>query len=287
MPTWRFFRIVSAISLALDLAMNWYYALGGEQTGPVSETQLDELVQSGKISRDTPVWHEGMADWQPWHTVRAAGPPPLPGMPSGVVCVECGRTFPPAEVIKLNQSWVCAQCKPIFLQRLSEGAAPSGVGIWRQGRQLITRSETPFPDRCVKCNAPANGFRLKRILYWQHPAYYLLLLCNLLILIIVVLIVRKKAVLHVGLCEKHRAQRKMGLTLGWTGALGGIALLIGAAAFQSGWTALAGVAAFLFGCIYGGVRASTITATKITKENVWVRGVHRDFLNQLPEWPGS
>jgi hypothetical protein len=79
----------------------------------------------------------------------------------------------------------------------------------------------------------------------------------------------------------------MGLAVGWAGALVGIALLIGAAAFQSGWTALAGVAALLFGCIYGGVRASTVAAAKITKENVvWVRGVHRDFLDQLPEWPG-
>jgi hypothetical protein len=179
--------------------MNWYYALDGQQTGPVSESQLDELIRSGKINRDTKVWHEGMADWQRLHEVRAAGLPPPPGLPSGVVCVECGRTFPPGEVIQLNQSWVCAQCKPIFLQRLSEGAAPSGVGIWRQGRRLVTRSETPFPDRCVKCNAPANGFRLKRVLYWSHPAYLLLLLCNLLILLIVYLIVRKKAVLHIGL----------------------------------------------------------------------------------------
>ena len=280
-------RIVFAVDLALSLAMNWYYALGGQQTGPVPETQLDELVRSGKINRDTPVWHEGMADWQPLHAVRAAGPPPPPGMPSGIICVECGRAFPPGEVIKLNQSWVCAQCKPIFLQRLSEGAAPSGVGIWRLGRQLVTRSETPFPDRCVKCNAPANGFKLKRVLYWQHPAYYLLLFCNLLILLIVVLIVRKKAVLHVGLCEKHRAQRKWALIIGWVGVLGGLILLIGGAVWASGWLALVGVVLLLGGAIYGAARGTTVTAAKITKENVWIRGVHKDFLNQLPEWPGS
>jgi hypothetical protein len=33
--------------------------------------------------------------------------------------------------------------------------------------------------------------------------------------------------------------------------------------------------------------ATIITATKITKENVWVSGVHRDFLGELPEWRGS
>lgn len=267
--------------------MNWYYALDGHQTGPVSETQLDELVRSGRINRDTPVWHEGMTDWQPLHAVRVADLPPPPGMPSGVICVECGRTFPPGEVIKLNQSWVCAQCKPIFLQRLSEGAAPSGVGIWRLGRQLVTRSETPFPDRCVKCNAPANGFKLKRVLYWQHPAYYLFLLCNLLVLLIVILIVRKKAILHVGLCEQHRAHRKTALIIGWVGLLGGLIVLISGVVWQSGLAALLGALLLLGGGIYGAVRGTIITAAKIDKTNVWVKGVHQDFLAQLPEWLGS
>jgi len=270
--------------------MNWFYSTDGQRTGPISEAQLDELLRSGKINRDTLVWHEGMADWQPLNAVRSGAPPPIPGMPGGIVCVECGRTFPPGEVIQLNNSWVCAQCKPIFLQRLTEGVAPSGAGtgIWRLGKQMVTRSETPFPDRCIKCNAPANGFRLKRTLYWQHPAYYLLLLCNLLILLIVVLIVRKKAVLHIGLCELHRSQRKVGLAVGWSGAIGGIALIVVAIVLQSGWMALAGVAALLFGCIYGGIKASTVAASKITKDqNVYVRGAKREFLDTLPEWKGS
>jgi hypothetical protein len=219
--------------------------------------------------------------------VRPIAPPPVPGQQNGLVCVECGKTFPPSELIQINHSSVCAACKPIFLQRLSEGAAvPTSVGLWRKKKQVVTVSETVFPDRCVKCNAPANGFRLKRILYWQHPAYLLLLLCNLLILLIVVLIVRKKAVVHIGLCENHRARRKMGLTIGWTGTLGGFALLIGGAILQSGWTALAGLAAFLVGCIYGAAWGRTVAAAKITKENVWVSGVNREFLDTLPEWPG-
>jgi DNA-directed RNA polymerase subunit RPC12/RpoP len=267
--------------------MNWFYSLDGRQNGPVSDAQLDELLRSGKINHDTSVWREGMTDWQPLNIVRSGAPPPVPSQQSILVCVECGKTFPPSELIQINHSSVCAGCKPIFLQRLSEGVAvPASVGLWRKKKQIVTVSETVFPDRCVKCNAPANGFRLKRILYWQHPAYLLLLLCNLLILLIVVLIVRKKAIVHIGLCEKHRAQRKVGLAVGWTGALGGIVLIIGGVAFKSGWTVLAGVAAFLFGCIYGGIRASTVAATKITKENVWIRGARREFLDTLPEWPG-
>jgi hypothetical protein len=269
--------------------MSWFYMLNGQQAGPVSDSRLDELLAAGEINNDTPVSRDGMKDWQPLRAARNSRPPPLPNSKS-MLCAECGRTFPSGDLIQLNRSWICAQCKPVFLQRMSEGAAPSGAvgSMWRRNKQLVTCSETPFPDRCVKCNAPANGFRLKRVLYWQHPAYYLLLLINLLILFIVVLIVRKKAVLNIGLCANHRALRQQTILIGWIGALGGLALAgIGGIAFKSGWLIAVGIIVFLVAAIYGGVRGPMISAAKVTKENVWVKGVHRDFLAELPEWPGS
>jgi hypothetical protein len=189
--------------------------------------------------------------------------------------------------VQLNKSWVCAQCKPVFLQRLAEGVPTSGgPGLWREGKKLFTRSETPFPDRCVKCNAPANGFRLKRVLYWQHPAYYLLLLCNLLILLIVVMIVRQKAVVHIGLCETHRKQRQLAIIICLSGIFAGLGMIIGGGVAQSGWLALAGALIFLTGAIWGIVKGRTIAATKIDKGSVWISGVCREFLEELPERPG-
>ena len=167
---------------------------------------------------------------------------------------------------------------------MAEGAPAAGAaGIWREGKRLVTRSETPFPDRCVKCNAPVNGFRLKRVLYWQHPAYYLLLLCNILILLIVLLIVRKKAVLHVGLCEAHRKQRQIAIIACTVGMLGGIAMLVGGGVENSGWLALAGSLFFIAGLVWGILKGRTIAATKIDKDTVWVSGVCPEFLNELPE----
>lgn len=267
--------------------MNWFYAIDGQQLGPVSDSQLEALLGSGKINRDTLVWREGMKDWQPLHELRAGTSPPA-GTDASMICAECGRSFPPGELIQLNRSWVCAGCKPVFLQRMSEGAAPSGAAgnLWRTGRQLVTSSETPFPDRCVKCNAPAEGFRLKRVLYWQHPAYYLLIFCNLLILLIVILIVRKKAVLHVGLCAEHRVVRRRAVLIGWIGSIGGLALIaLDGTVFNSGWLALIGGLVFLGSVIYGGIKGPVISAAKITKEQVWVKGVAPSFLAELPEWP--
>lgn len=260
--------------------MNWFYLEGNNQKGPVSDSQLDELLQSGKISPKTMVWREGMPQWQPLNAAR-------PGDPSGVVCVECGKTFPPEETIKLNNMPVCAQCKPIFLQRMAEAATmPSTGSLWRHNSRLVTRTETVFPDRCVKCNAPAGGFRLKRTLYWSHPAYLLLLLCNLLILLIVYLIVRKKAIVHIGLCEQHRSRRKLGITILLSSVGLGLVLLICAAGFGSGWLAAIGVVVLLGGAITGGIMARTVTPTKIDKEYVWLSGVNRDFMADLPEWGG-
>jgi len=41
--------------------------------------------------------------------------------PALLTCTECGRDFPPTEVIHHRDRVVCAGCKPAFLQRLREG----------------------------------------------------------------------------------------------------------------------------------------------------------------------
>ncbi len=52
--------------------MTWYYALGLQQQGPVSDDQLQGLVKDGVVTGDTLVWREGMANWLPY---RAVAPP--------------------------------------------------------------------------------------------------------------------------------------------------------------------------------------------------------------------
>jgi len=41
----------------------WYYRLGEDVQGPVSETDLDHIFQTGALSGETRVWCEGMKDW--------------------------------------------------------------------------------------------------------------------------------------------------------------------------------------------------------------------------------
>lgn len=44
--------------------MDWYYAEGGQQRGPVSEPEFEDLIRNGTIRNDTLVWRPGMSQWQ-------------------------------------------------------------------------------------------------------------------------------------------------------------------------------------------------------------------------------
>ena len=110
--------------------MNWHYVEQGQQTGPVTEEQLAELFQTGKITGETLVWREGLADWQPYRVARGGAPAvDAPPVESEVVCAECGKLFPASETIRHGNAHVCASCKPVFLQKLSEGARINTGGL--------------------------------------------------------------------------------------------------------------------------------------------------------------
>lgn len=113
--------------------MNWHYVNQGQQAGPVTEEELLALVREGKVAPDTLVWREGMPNWTPFSqsgisAAPASSPmpppaqPPAPLNPNQVVCAECGKVFPIEETIQHGNLRVCAACKPVFLQKLAEGA---------------------------------------------------------------------------------------------------------------------------------------------------------------------
>ena len=140
--------------------MNWYYVNAGQQAGPVDEAQLDALRSSGQIEAETLVWREGMANWQPYREARPSG---APGAPAGgiagvgaatataaataeAVCAECGRIFPIDNTIQYGNVRVCAGCKPIFMQKLAEGAKIGGGLAYAS---VLTRFGAVFLDGII------------------------------------------------------------------------------------------------------------------------------------------
>jgi GYF domain 2 len=63
-----------AASAAED-EMQWYYTVQGQRQGPVDDIGVEDLVRQGVIRDDTYVWHEGMAEWQLYASVK---PKPAP-----------------------------------------------------------------------------------------------------------------------------------------------------------------------------------------------------------------
>jgi uncharacterized RDD family membrane protein YckC len=128
--------------------MHWYYVEEGSQVGPLTKEEVEALVKEGKITAKTLVWHEGMTDWQEYGTIKAKSAPETSPAPAAVsagpqeVCVECGRGFSQDEMIRFEDSWVCANCKPVFVQKLKEGMRVGGAleyaGFWiRFGAKFI------------------------------------------------------------------------------------------------------------------------------------------------------
>lgn len=124
--------------------MNWYYEENGQQQGPISQEQLDELIKTGTVLATTLVWREGMSEWQPLSQQQSE-------LSSSVsedliqTCAMCNQMLPASEMLKIGNSCICANCKPEYEQRLRENpdrALSMGetryAGFWvRVGAMLL------------------------------------------------------------------------------------------------------------------------------------------------------
>jgi hypothetical protein len=165
------------------------------------------------------------------------------------------------------------------------------AGVWRLGKQLVMRKDAKLPDRCVQTNRPAER-KLTRRLYWHHPLLYVLIFFpGLLIYAIIALIVRHKAVIEVGLTQERFSRRRWTILFAWIGVLGGVGLIVTGFGSRNGdagvFMALGGFILILASGVAGAILASIVRPAKITKEYVWLKGVHPDYLNDFPEFPGE
>ncbi len=120
--------------------MDWYYAHNNQPAGPVGDAELARLAQTGVVTGTTLVWHGGMANWLSYDEARRAAAsaavafPPVPAAaltpgvaagPGQARCSQCGQVFPGDEIVRVGQYDVCAQCKPVLIQKLREGVLDS------------------------------------------------------------------------------------------------------------------------------------------------------------------
>ena len=76
--------------------MQIHVAKSGQQSGPYTVEQVQNMVRSGLLSAADLGWHEGMAEWAPLHTIAGLGVPP----PTGAAASPMGAGGPPADRVK-------------------------------------------------------------------------------------------------------------------------------------------------------------------------------------------
>jgi len=120
---------------------------------------------------------------------------------------------------------------PQAVQQLGYASPMTGVAgvAWRQGNQLVAPREVDLGDACVKCGAPAQGFRWRKTMYWISPVWILMIFVpfGLLILLILYLVLRKTAKVAAGLCPAHRKRRTTGVTVTTLLGIRGVGAFIG------------------------------------------------------------
>ena len=157
---------------------------------------------------------------------------------------------------------------------VADGPSPEDTDdIWRDGKLLVFRKGAVLPDRCLKCNEPAGGYRFTRNVSWHEPNWIILILLGPLIYIIVALCIRKQAKVSAGLCERHRRLRVRAIAIGWLAGLGGIGVIVLGASNEWPAVTIAGVDTFFFGLIYGIVGSQVFSPKKIDKYYVWLNKV--------------
>lgn len=174
---------------------------------------------------------------------------------------------------------------------LSHGRSPSEssgsqVTAWRNLNSLVMIPGSTLPDRCVKCNEPADEPTKVRKVYWHHPGIYALILINIIIYAIVGAIVRKRALVRAGLCVAHKKRRRLAMTLAWVGVGCGIALIaLSAGDRGSSADAVVGILLIVAAVIVGFLMGRVVYAQKIDEEYVWLKGCGAEFLDSLPPLP--
>jgi hypothetical protein len=180
---------------------------------------------------------------------------------------------------------------PPSADALSKGRhSDMSAEAWRDGKLLVVRKGAELPDRCLKCDAPAEGYRFGRTLTWHKPFWYLLIFVSIFLYAIAYFFIRWQAKVTVGVCPRHRANRQRAILIGWLVALAGLGTIIVPVAFPARGDDLApilvivGIVLILAGIIGGIVGAQVLVPQRINEHFVWLSKVSPDYLSKLPDW---
>ena len=155
------------------------------------------------------------------------------------------------------------------------------AGYWRDGKRVVMDRNALLPDRCIKCDEPANGYR--RAISLTHVSTGTELMVGA-----IAYAFAKRASIEVGLCERHRRSRAVNVALVSVAALLGslyVFTQVRATELVLPLLATVGLIGGVVGLLYAAVGFRVVRATKMTDTHIWLKGAGEAFLASLPAAP--
>jgi hypothetical protein len=266
--------------------MEWYFAEGQERRGPITEEALRANLASGRLTPDTLIWRQGMADWAPVRTTLVPDLPP----PGEQRCIITGKFFPISQMIQTEHGWVSAEGRDTYYQCQREGVplpGQAGTNARADGKHVVIPTENPqLPLRCFKTNEPVAASEVRtRTLYWCSPWYAITILLSVLIYLILYYVTRKKVVVGIPLSANGRARRTKHVLIAWAFFVVGVLGCITPTMTENfAPFVLLGVILILVSLIYGITRGSLTRVVKLRDGQAWLSGAGADFIASLPPY---
>ena len=214
-------------------------------------------------------------------------------MPESWKCPECG-------LVNFASDANCKRCRASNSQTaLKADTPPAGIvledgyvlppppqaGVWQEGKTLIMDKHAFLPDYCVKCNAPANGLRLRKRLRWHHPLLYLLVIPGVLIYAFVATFLSQQATVEFGICADHKRRRRIIWGIGLALLIIGLIMPFAGLANESGGVAGIGFLILLVAIVWLVMASKFVNVKKMDERFVWMTGVNQGFLAHFPALP--
>ena len=128
-----------------------------------------------------------------------------------IKCDECKEYYGDHDLLPLEGNHDCASCKPIYVQRLREGASTqlNSDDIFVEGKFLAVKDGAKLNDNCIFCNNKGDTRKTKKFFYVNPGLIALIILVFLiskivfLVLLIFYIFKREKFTVEYSLCSKH------------------------------------------------------------------------------------
>ena len=140
--------------------MDWYYAAGDKQQGPVDEETFRRLVSEKVVKPQTLVWRKGIPDWIPYSEVGEAKPRVPVSEPVResvseqeqveeseeviLKCYHCQKSFELSDLIRLDGKNVCEGCKPALIHEGGQDSADERIRNEYLNHEASVRSVGPI-----------------------------------------------------------------------------------------------------------------------------------------------